>query len=114
MDRVTRDERRESEELFDAVVFPVQSLALVRDEETGDVTLLSLTDTDCKPLVLSGTAAVIWDELDGERTLRLVVSELAREYELDELVIGEQVLAFVTQLLDAQLLQKRASEAITA
>ncbi|MFC5126176.1 PqqD family protein [Pseudoclavibacter helvolus] len=91
----------------------MQSLALVRDEETGDVTLLSLTDTDCKPLVLSGTAAVIWDELDGERTLRLVVSELAREYELDELVIGEQVLAFVTQLLDAQLLQKRASEATT-
>lgn len=114
MDLGTRDERRESEELFDAVVFPVQSLALVRDEETGDVTLLSLTDTDCKPLVLSGTAAVIWDELDGERTLRLVVSELAREYELDELVIGEQVLAFVTQLLDAQLLQKRNSEAITA
>lgn len=114
MDLGTRDERRESEELFDAVVFPVQSLALVRDEETGDVTLLSLTDTDCKPLVLSGTAAVIWDELDGERTLRLVVSELAREYELDELVIGEQVLAFVTQLLDARLLQKRNSEAITA
>lgn len=114
MDLGTRDERRESEELFDAVVFPVQSLALVRDEETGDVTLLSLTDTDCKPLVLSGTAAVIWDELDGERTLRLVVSELAREYELDKLVIGEQVLAFVTQLLDARLLQKRNSEAITA
>ena len=114
MDLGTRDERRESEELFDAVVSPVQSLALVRDEETGDVTLLSLTDTDCKPLVLSGTAAVIWDELDGERTLRLVVSELAREYELDELVIGEQVLAFVTQLLDARLLQKRNSEAITA
>ena len=114
MDLGTRDERRESEELFDAVVSPAQSLALVRDEETGDVTLLSLTDTDCKPLVLSGTAAVIWDELDGERTLRLVVSELAREYELDELVIGEQVLAFVTQLLDARLLQKRNSEAITA
>lgn len=114
MDLGTRDERLESEELFDAVVFPAQSLALVRDEETGDVTLLSLTDTDCKPLVLSGTAAVIWDELDGERTLRLVVSELAREYELDELVIGEQVLAFVTQLLDARLLQKRNSEAITA
>lgn len=114
MDLGTRDERRESEELFDAVVFPVQSLALVRDEETGDVTLLSLTDTDCKPLVLSGTAAVIWDELDGERTLRLVVSELARDYELDELVIGEQMLAFVTQLLDARLLQKRNSEAITA
>ncbi|PPF43608.1 hypothetical protein C5B85_12985 [Pseudoclavibacter sp. AY1F1] len=114
MDLGTRDERRESEGLFDAVVSPVESLALVRDEESGDLTLLSLTDTDCKPLVLTGTAAVIWDELDGERSLRLVVSALASEYGLDELVIGEQVLTFVTQLLDARLLQKRDSGATTA
>ena len=114
MDLGTRVERRESEELVDAVVSPVDALALVRDEESGDVTVLSLVDTDCKPLVLCGTAAVIWDELDGERSLRLVVSSLASEYGLDELVIGEQVLTFVTQLLDARLLQKRNSEAITA
>lgn len=99
-----------NEPLLDAVVAPVEALALVRDEQGGDLTVLSLTDTECKPLVLSGTAAVIWDELDGQRPLREVVRELAADYELDELVIGEQVLAFVAQLLDARLLQKRATE----
>lgn len=98
------------EPLLDAVVFPVETLALVRDDQSGDVTLLSLTDTACKPLVLSGTAAVIWDELDGRRSLRTVVRELATDYELEERVIGEQVLAFVAQLLDAGLLRRRDSE----
>ncbi|WP_424464626.1 PqqD family protein [Pseudoclavibacter helvolus] len=94
-------------QLFDAVVAPVAALALVRDDESGDVTVLSLLDTACKPLVLSGTAVVIWDELDGERPVRLIVNQLAADYGLDEQVIGEQVVAFVTQLLAAQLLQTK-------
>ncbi|WP_271985764.1 PqqD family protein [Pseudoclavibacter terrae] len=101
-------------ELFDAIVAPVGSLALVRDDESGDVTVLSLTDVDCKPLVLSGTAAVIWDEFDGEHSLRDIVRVLASDYGLDEAVIGEQVLSFVTQLLEAQLLHVRGSARDTA
>lgn len=110
MDQGTGERLGVSGELFDAVVAPVEALALVRDDESGDVTVLSLTDTDCKPLVLSGTAAVIWDELDGQRSLRLIVRELADDYELDEQVIGEQVLTFVAQLLDARLLQQRNAQ----
>ena len=105
MDQGTGDQRRESAQLFEAVIAPVPELALVRDDESGDVTVLSLVGTSCKPLVLSGTAAVIWDEFDGVRSLELIVRELAADYGLDEQVIGEQVLGFVTQLLDAQLLQ---------
>lgn len=93
--------------LLDAVVAPIQDVALVRNDETGDVTVLSLGDTECKPLVLSGTAAVIWDELDGVRSLRLIVQELAAEFGLDEPVIREHVLTFVTQLLAIELLQTR-------
>lgn len=114
MGQGTGGKQREDDALLDAVVAPITELAFVRDDENSDVTVLSLVDTDCTPLVLSGTAAVIWDELDGERTLRLVVSELAAEYGLDEPVIGEQVLAFVGQLLDARLLQRADSGAATA
>ncbi|PPF34271.1 MULTISPECIES: PqqD family protein [unclassified Pseudoclavibacter] len=105
MDQAIGDQRRESGQLFEAVITPAPALALVRDDESGDLTVLSLVDTSCKPLVLSGTAAVIWDELDGVRSLKLIVRELSADYGLDEQVIGEQVLGFVTQLLDAHLLQ---------
>ncbi|PPG42704.1 PqqD family protein [Pseudoclavibacter sp. RFBA6] len=114
MDQGTDDERREDEELLEAVVAPVAAVAAVRDDETGELKVLALDDRECKPLVLSGTASVIWDELDGVRSLRTIVADLAADYELDEQVIGDQVVAFVTQLLSARLLQTRDSAGASA
>ncbi|PPG35619.1 hypothetical protein C5E10_03095 [Pseudoclavibacter sp. RFBG4] len=105
MEQAIGDQRRESEQLFEAVIAPVSALAFVRDDESGDLTVLSFVDTSCRPVLLSGTAAVIWGELDGVRPLKLIVRELAADYGLEEQVIGEQVLDFVAQLLDARLLQ---------
>lgn len=105
MGQGTGEQQSVSGDLLDAVVAPVSTIAFVRDEKSGDVTVLSLLDTECKPLVLSGSAAVIWDELDGVRSVQNIVTELAADYELDEVVIGEQVLAFVSQLLETQLVR---------
>lgn len=54
---------------------------------------------------LNETGALIWEKIDGTRRLREIVDELADEFEEGERDLGEDVLSFVSDLLEAGLLE---------
>jgi hypothetical protein len=47
---------------------------------------------------LNETGAFIWELLDGKRDLNSIISELTREYEIDELTAREDVLNFIDRM----------------
>lgn len=57
----------------------------------GRCVLLALDRIDADPIALEGTAVVIWDELDGRRSLREIADALAHEFDADPDVVHRDV-----------------------
>jgi hypothetical protein len=71
-------------------------VAEVRTESEGRVALLHLDAT--QPVVLEGTAAVIWELIDGRRDEADVVAELEAAFEDAVGELPQQVEAFLASL----------------
>lgn len=71
------------------------------------VTLLDLAHLERPPVVLEGSAAVIWHAIDGERDLPGIVDAVAEEVGVEADVVHDDVVAFVDQLVGLGLLQRR-------
>ena len=78
-------------------------VAEVRTESTGRVALLHLDAT--QPVVLDGTAAAIWELLDGRRDQPDVIAELEANFEDNSNQLASQVEAFLASLEAQRLIE---------
>lgn len=78
-------------------------VAEVRTESTGRVALLHLDAT--QPVVLEGTAATIWELLDGHRDQADVIAELEAAFEDAAGQLADQVEAFLASLEAQRLIE---------
>jgi hypothetical protein len=82
-------------------------VAEVRTATAGRVALLHLDAT--QPVVLNGTAAVIWELLDGQRDQAEVISQLEATYEDSSGELVQQVESFLSSLEARQLIETVAT-----
>lgn len=82
-------------------------VAEVRTESTGRVALLHLDAT--QPVVLEGTAATIWELIDGRRDQADVIAELEAEFEDAAGQMQAQVEAFLASLEAQRLIEPAVS-----
>lgn len=66
--------------------------------------VLDLDRLDLLPVVLTDTAAAIWEAVDGERGAEAVVSRVADEFEVNAEEVRAQVLAFLDDLAARDLI----------
>jgi hypothetical protein len=78
-------------------------VAEVRTESAGRVALLHLDAT--QPVVLDGTAAAIWELIDGRRAQADVIAELEATFEDSAGRLGLQVEAFLASLEAQRLIE---------
>lgn len=78
-------------------------VAEVRTELTNRVALLHLDAT--QPVVLEGTAAAIWDLIDGQRTEQSILAELKAGFEDPEGQMQAQVEHFLASLEAQRLIE---------
>jgi pyrroloquinoline quinone biosynthesis protein D len=78
-------------------------VAEVRTESTGRVALLHLDTT--QPVVLEGTAATIWELIDGRRDQAVVIAELEATFEDNGNQLAAQVEAFLASLEAQRLIE---------
>jgi pyrroloquinoline quinone biosynthesis protein D len=83
-------------------------VAEVRTESTNRVALLHLDAT--QPVVLEGTAATIWELIDGRRDQSDVIAELEAAFEDAAGELAPQVEAFLASLEAQRLIEAAASE----
>lgn len=75
-------------------------------DRDGRSALLDLTHLDRPPFVLEGSAAEIWQRIDGERTEDTIVSELIELYSEPEDTIRPAVTAFLADLEARHLVER--------
>jgi Coenzyme PQQ synthesis protein D (PqqD) len=78
-------------------------VAQARTESTCRVALLHLDAT--QPVVLEGTAAVIWDLIDGQRSEQDIVAELEATFEDQSGQMQSQVEQFLASLEAQRLIE---------
>ena len=76
----------------------------------NDIILFSVMsgedDADNEPYFLNTTGQVIWQRLDGHKSLKDIVKELATEFKAPVKVIEKDVVGFVEGLIKRKLLVK--------
>lgn len=74
----------------------------------GEIVIVPLAagigDMEDELYTLNETGRVIWDRLDGQRTLREIAAGLAREFEAPVEEIEQDVEGFATELLNRKIL----------
>jgi Coenzyme PQQ synthesis protein D (PqqD) len=72
----------------------------------GRVALLDLTRLNEPPVVLTHSAAAIWDAVDGRRDEDAVVTRVAEGFDVPAAEIREHVSAFLEDLASCHLLAR--------
>jgi hypothetical protein len=54
---------------------------------------------------LNETGAALWEKIDGRKNIRDIVAEMQAEYEAENRLIEEDVIAFVNEMRTAKLLE---------
>jgi hypothetical protein len=75
-------------------------------DREGRSALLDLDHLDHPPFVLEGSAAEIWQRIDGVRDHTAIVAELVDLYAEEEAVIGPSVHAFLEDLASRHLVEE--------
>ncbi len=74
------------------------TVAFVTSDEGERVAALDLDRPADPPLILQGSAAVIWGLIDGSRTVDEVVTAVAQHFGEDEATVRGAVDSFLTDL----------------
>lgn len=81
---------------------------VVAREIEGEIVIVPLVagigDMEDELYTLNETGKIIWDRLDGQRTLRQVISELSAEFASPASEIEADVVGFVQELLNRRML----------
>ena len=75
-------------------------------EHDDRVVVLNLDDIAAAPVVLEGTAAIIWHLLEGEDSEVRLVGEVARAFQVHPADVRADVHAFLLQLNDLGLVTR--------
>lgn len=78
-------------------------VAQVRTESANRVAVLHIDAN--QPVVLEGTAAAIWDLIDGRRTEQEILTELQSSFEDESGQMEAQVRSFLANLQKQQLIE---------
>ncbi|TDX78340.1 MULTISPECIES: PqqD family protein [Rathayibacter] len=81
----------------------MESIAVV--EETERVTVLDLVHDDARPIVLTGSALAVWNEIDGESDQSEITRRLASTFDQDAAGMLEDVAAFLRHLESAHVIR---------
>ena len=79
-------------------------VACVQSPDGGRVAVLHLEQD--VPVILVGTAASVWNALDGTRTETELIEELARAYGTDASAIREDVVGLIHELSSSGLITR--------
>jgi len=86
----------------------VPSNDIVARNIEGEIIIVPLAadigDTDDELYTLNETGQAIWERLDGQRSLKDVVADLAAQYEAPEGEIKQDVLGLVGELVRRRIL----------
>jgi hypothetical protein len=86
----------------------VPSEDIVAREIEGDLIIVPLVsgigESDAVLFTLNNTGRAIWSRLDGKRTLKEVVEELAKDFKAPEGKIQDDVLGLVGELVQRKIL----------
>lgn len=77
-------------------------VAFVQSPDGGRVAVLHLQQD--VPIILTDTAASVWNGLDGTRTETELIEELARDYSTDASAIHGDVMALIRDLSTSGLI----------
>lgn len=69
------------------------------------VAVLDLAHLRRPPMILEGSAAVIWQLLDGSRDVAALTEAVAQHFHVTAEEIGPSVAAFLDQLRDLELIE---------
>ncbi len=85
----------------------VPSVGVVARDIEGELILVPVAagigDADDELYTLNDTGKGIWSKLDGRRSLREIVRELAAEFDADEAVIGADVVGLIEELVKRRI-----------
>ena len=79
-------------------------VACVRSPDGGRVAVLNLEQD--VPVILAGTAASVWNALDGTRTETELIEDLARAYGTDASAIRGDVVGLIHELSSSGLITR--------
>lgn len=78
-------------------------VAQVRTESANRVAVLHLDAN--QPVVLEGTAAAIWELIDGQRTAEEILAELEASFEDESGQMESQIAGFLAHLQNQHLIE---------
>jgi len=58
---------------------------------------------------LSAVAAFLWEQIDGQKDLEIMISNVIGEFEVEKEAAASDLREFITKLLEAGLIEKVAS-----
>ena len=82
----------------------VDNVALVSDVDR--VAVVALSQLEEPPVILTGTAAIIWEAVDGARDDEAIAARVAAVYEVPVDEIRDDVMTFLRHLATCQLLSR--------
>lgn len=92
--------------LLNATYLPSQDV--IARELEGEIIIVPLTggigDMEDELYTLNETGKIIWDKLDGKRSLTDVVVELSTEFDVPGDEVEQDVIGFVEELLKRRIL----------
>ena len=87
---------------------PVRSDQVVFRKIENEYILVPLlsTSADVESIYnLNEIGAVIWEQIDGKKSLRRIIEGLVAEYEVEQADAERDVLDFIGELVDSQLIR---------
>ncbi|MDA8077445.1 MAG: PqqD family peptide modification chaperone [Nitrospiraceae bacterium] len=87
---------------------PVRSDQVVFRKIENEYILVPLlsTSADVESIYnLNEIGAVIWEQIDGKKSLRRIIEGLVAEYEVEQTDAERDVLDFIRELVDSQLIR---------
>lgn len=87
---------------------PVRSDQVVFRKIENEYILVPLlsTSADVESIYnLNEIGAVIWEQIDGKKSLRRIIEGLVAEYEVEQTDAERDVLDFIGELVDSQLIR---------
>lgn len=88
-------------------VYTASSDVVVREVESEMIIIpfaSGVDDSENEPYFLNTTGHIIWQRLDGRRSLKNVVRDLAAEFNTPAKIIEKDVIGFVEKLLMRKML----------
>lgn len=87
---------------------------VVAREIEGELIIIPLVagigDMEDELFTLNETGRAIWNELDGQKSLREIIDKLSEEYEVSNETLEQDVIGFVEELLKRKMLVEVTNE----